>query len=243
MERNVSRTAVKAGQQLPTVNLVVSFKGADRFLIEMTPAGPRCPQVALPMDVDGVERFGPRIEAAARTVLGLDVSCVGLLDVSSKSYEMHALVLAGDPTSAEFPIRGLAALTLEQLTRIGAAPGLIRQCQAAAHRTSAEEFAATIGERVRQALMKSVHHIEENYTCQDDLSGWSQHWEERSVGILSTAQGLLALVHAGARGRFIQAAAATLERTQNEDGGWAIRHSLIGEPNSVSITESTCYRL
>jgi hypothetical protein len=243
VERSASRNAVSIRQQLPTVHLVVSFKGDDRFLVEMTSTGPRWVQVELPVDVRGVGRFGPRIEAAVRATLGMDVSYVGLLafEVSSKSYEMHALVLAHDATNAAFATQGLAALTLQQLTGHGADPTLIRHCQDASHRTRAEEFAATVGERVQQALMKSVQHIEDNYTDQDDLSGWSQYWEERSVGILSTAQGLLALVHAGARSRFIQAAAATLEQTQNEDGGWAIRHSLIGEPSSVSITESTCY--
>lgn len=238
-----SRTALSAKRQLPVVNLVVSVEGDDRFLVEMTPDGPRCPQVELPVEMNGVERLGPRIEAAARATLGLEVSCVELMafEVSSESYEMHALVRALSGASAVFATRGLVTLTLEQLTRIGADPTLIRHCQAAEHRASAEEFAATIGERVQQALSRSVQHIQESFTSEHELSGWSQHWDDGSVGILSTAQGLLALVHAGARSRFIQSAATTLEQTQNEDGGWAIRHSLVGQPNSVSITESTCY--
>lgn len=76
----------------------------------------------------------------------------------------------------------------------------------------------------------------------DGHFGWSQFLEDSITGALSTAQGLLTLIHVGLRVPEIEAAIQTLRTLQNPDGGWPVRHALIGK-SQVSVTESTLYCL
>jgi prenyltransferase beta subunit len=170
------------------------------------------------------------------------VTYVGILsfEVSSDASDMYALVSAREP--GNWPI-GTTLLTLPELIETGVGPALIRLFQAAAGRTSAEQFAITIGGSVQRALARSVEYLEERFTVEDARAGWSQYLSNDAVGVLSTAQGLLALAHANVRSRYIEPTACCLEEAQNRDGGWQVMHSFLGEPNDISITESTCYCL
>src|SRR2546423_12477479 len=98
-------------------------------------------------------------------------------------------------------------------------------------------------ERMENASRRGIELLDHNISIEDDDRGWSQYLDGSAVGALSTAQGLLAHVHAGDRGSVIEDAARTLEAIQNPDGGWQVRRALVGGPSEKSITESTCYCL
>jgi hypothetical protein len=238
MNDRIARTTIGTGR-VPLVNLIISFEGQERYLVHVGPDGPRCPRIALAESV-GTNQLGPRIEVAARLAFGLMVTYVGVLsfEVSSNAADMYALVSAREP--GIWPL-GTTWLTLPGLIEAGADPALVRLFQTAAHRTSAEQFAITIGGSVQRALANSVDYLEERFTVEDGRAGWSQYLSNDAVGVLSSAQGLLALAHANVRSRYIDPTATCLEDAQNADGGWQVMHSILGEPTGISITESTCY--
>jgi prenyltransferase beta subunit len=125
-----------------------------------------------------------------------------------------------------------------ELDESSADPALVRVFREGA----AQQFKSTVGGAVQRALAKSVEYLGENFTVESGRCGWSQFFEHDTVGILSSAQGLLALAHANAgSSRYIESTAECLEAAQNNDGGWQVKHSLECEPNDISITESTCY--
>lgn len=219
------------------VNLVISVGNDERFLVWIGPGGPRCPRIALP---EGADRLGSRIESAALATLGLNVAYGEVLSfhVSSDAPDVYALVSARRPVN---PMPGAAMLRLSELIEVGTDPALVRLFQAASRRMSAEQFAVTIGGAVQRALAKSVEYLEETFTVEDGRCGWSQCLSNDAVGVLSSAQGLLALAHTKVGSRYIDPTATCLEDAQNDDGGWQVKHSLMGAPNDISITESTCY--
>ncbi len=77
---------------------------------------------------------------------------------------------------------------------------------------------------------------------QDGLAGWTQFLSGDSVGVLSTAQGILTFLEVGENNHDIKANLDTLRALQNKDGGWPVRRALIGH-SERSITESTVYCL
>jgi squalene cyclase len=89
----------------------------------------------------------------------------------------------------------------------------------------------------------AVDYLSKHLSTEGDLKGWDQYQDGSTIGVLSTAQGLLCHVYAGNNGNVVGEAALTLERLQNPDGGWQVRRALIGEQSEISITESTCYCL
>ncbi|CAM4184156.1 prenyltransferase/squalene oxidase repeat-containing protein [Kibdelosporangium persicum] len=219
------------------VNLIISVGSGERFLVWLPLGGPCCPQVKV---LAGAEPFGRRIEAAAMAALGVAVAYREVLSyqVFLDGTEVYALVKAHEPV--EVP-PGLVQLPLAQLTGMRTDPLLLTLFQVAGHRAAAEQFAVHVGGEVQRALAKSAEYLEEKFTAEGGRCGWSQYLSNDAVGVLSSAQGLLALAHTKIGSRYIAPTAACLKQSQNEDGGWQVRHSLIGQPNDISITESTCY--
>jgi hypothetical protein len=96
---------------------------------------------------------------------------------------------------------------------------------------------------VRRAFSMAVDYLSKHVSIEGTLRGWDQYQDGSTIGVLSTAQGVLCHVHAERRGDLVKEAAETLEHLQNPDGGWQVRRALIGEQSKISITESTCYCL
>jgi prenyltransferase beta subunit len=84
--------------------------------------------------------------------------------------------------------------------------------------------------------------LRERMKEKDGLIGWTQFLTGDNVGVLSTAQGILTFLEAGAADQSLQRNIDTLRRLQNSDGGWPVRRALIGH-SERSITESTVYSL
>jgi hypothetical protein len=239
MNDRINRGVLAGTGRVPLVNLIISFDGNEQYLVKLGPDGPSCPRIAL-SDSAGTD-LGRRIEVATLQLLGLMVTYVGVLSfhVSSDGADMYALVSAREPLDP-WPL-GTTLLTLPELVESGAAPSLIRLFETAAHRTSAEQFAVTIGGSVQRALLNSVNYLEERFTVEDGRAGWSSYLIKDAVGVLSSAQGMLALAHANVRSRYIEPTAQCLEEAQKADGGWQVMYGILGEPSDISITESTCY--
>lgn len=241
MNDRINRGVLVGPGRVPLVNLIISFDGQERYLVQLGTDGPRCPRIAL-SDSTGTD-LGKRIEVATQQLLGLLVTYVGVLsfNVSSDAADMYALVIAREPLDP-WPL-GTTLLTVSELVESGAAPALVRLFETAANRTSAEQFAITIGGSVQRALLNSVNYLEERFTVDRERAGWSKYLIKDAVGVLSSAQGMLALTHANVRSRYIEPTAECLEKAQKPDGGWQVMHGIIGEPSDISITESTCYCL
>jgi hypothetical protein len=148
--------------------------------------------------------------------------------------------LEGTATQA---LPGSWIVRISELVKSGAEPAFVRMLNLAADRLFVEEFAVKISSAVDTAMAKSVAYVLDGFTIENGRAGWSEDLRAESVGVLSSAQGVLALSHAGVRSEYIESAVRCLESAQNDDGGWRIRHALAGRPTSASITESTCYCL
>jgi hypothetical protein len=84
--------------------------------------------------------------------------------------------------------------------------------------------------------------LRERVVENDDLLGWSQFLAGDSVGVLSTAQGVLTFLEAGKTDFKVNRSIEAVRISQNTDGGWPVRRALIGRSDR-SITESTVYCL
>lgn len=219
------------------VNLIISVGQDERFLVWMGPTGPLCPRIVLrPNPLDG-SGLGPRIEKATLETVGVTVTFNGLLSahVFPSPRDVYALVSTNAPM---IPIPGAARLTLAELDDSGADPALVRIFQQAV----AQQFKDTASGAIQRALAKSVEYLSETFAVESGQRGWSQYLEHDTVGILSSAQGLLALTHANATSnKYIEGTAECLEEAQNNDGGWRVKHGLVPWQSDISITESTCY--
>ncbi|RSM82179.1 hypothetical protein DMH04_26215 [Kibdelosporangium aridum] len=144
-----------SGGRVPLVNLVISFEPQECYLVQLGPAGPSCPRVALAFGPGVTGQLGPGIENATKSALGLVVTYIGVLsfEVTSSAIDMYVLVSARQPTT--WP-RGTTLMTLPQLVAAGADLALVSLFQAAAGRTAAERFALGIGSAVQHALARSV---------------------------------------------------------------------------------------
>jgi hypothetical protein len=194
------------------------------------------------------------LEVAIRSQLHVSASFVHLLafDPTPPSYEMVVLAVLQGPPDSKLP--GSFRMFLpHELLGLGLATDTIghihtaREIRAAERDTAephvAEQHMAELGVAIRRACDRSLNFLDQRRTTEDDSQGWGQYFDSHTVGLLSTAQGLLAYVHAGQRGEIIDEAAKTIERMQNPDGGWQVRRALVGHESAVSVTESTCYAL
>ncbi len=225
------------------IDLVIVSHRDDQFVVVDDAARPRCPRISLTRGRLGVETFAELVEAQARRDLGLQLTYLGVLsfDVTATAYEF-SIAAAAETTETTRP--ELRAMSLTELRAARLAPELLERFELASQRRAAVENTANLGPRSRDAVERSLEFLHRHLSHEDDGKvGWSQYLDGKSVGALSTAQGLLAYAHAGQRDRADQRAVGTLETLQNDDGGWPVRRALIGQTSERSLTESTCFCL
>jgi hypothetical protein len=201
-------------------------------------------RLRLPADLAARPSVETIVEMAAADCLELDVRYLGLLsfrEVGAR-HELVALALLRSPVSrSALSARHLGTMTLEEMRRSVIPVERLELFETANRWLMVEQDARGLTTSIERAFTLALDLLTECVSLEDGLRGWSQYLDGQTVGSLSTAQGLLAHVHAGRRGPIVEEAAATLEAIQNPDGGWQVRRALVGRPSELSITESTCY--
>jgi hypothetical protein len=226
-----------------SAGLVLMADKEDRFLL------PRDQPVVLPRITlhpsAGIRDLAELVENLVAGELGIRSSYMRLLaceDHAGQPYLVFSVIVR---TGSGAPLSGqeLRWYSYDEILRSG---GNVPESSifAAALRMRAARVAATdLEPTVRRAFTMAVDYLTKHLSTEGTLKGWDQYQDGSTIGVLSTAQGLLCHVHAGHRGNLVTEAAETLERLQNPDGGWQVRRALIGEQSEISITESTCYCL
>lgn len=186
--------------------------------------------------------LGTLVTTAAREQFGLDVDYLGLLAAEAGTSRPRLTVCAVARGPQEFSGAGTRGLTLsmaELKARSGDAARTVLFVTALSwYRASV--VARELPLRVREAVDKSLHYLENHRSIEDGKWGWNLYMDGHSLGLLSTAEGILAHVHAGVTGDQLTKPVQSLESMQNPDGGWQVRKSLVGAHSDQSVTESTC---
>jgi hypothetical protein len=243
---DTSRTAAAASRvgSAPALDLVLLTPEGDRFVVEAENA--RLVPVRVPPAPNGPadEDLAALVRRSAREA-GLDVDHLGLLaahlDAARPGLLTAAVLRSAPQTPAAGPSRRL--LSLEEIRARGDDVLYAGHYDTAFRWFHGRHTAAGLPGRIRQAFARSLHHLENHLSIEDGRYGWNLHMDGTSLGVLSTAEGVLAHVHAGENGEFVDRPVEALEALQNPDGGWQVRRSLAGAQSDLSITESTCAAL
>jgi hypothetical protein len=235
-----------ADRQLRVVLVIVAPPDDEHFVLQAVGVRLRCPTLTLPVgDLTG-DTFADLVERSAARALGLRLTFVALLSAEEEAgtHELVTLcVLREALRRSELDRLDLHLVAVQELGRSDHRIDRLDQLRTAAHWRLVDRTANRLVTQVERAFDTSQALLARNVSEEDGHRGWSQYLDVSSVGAMSTAQGLLALVHAGSGGEIVDEAAATLEAIQNPDGGWQVRRALVGRPSQKSITESTCFCL
>ncbi|TDC68310.1 hypothetical protein E1200_12105 [Actinomadura sp. GC306] len=190
----------------------------------------------------GASGLGALVTRATKEQFGLDVEYIGLLAAEPGTHRPCLTVCAVARGPQELSGAGTRCriMSINELT---ARSGDVERATLFA--TALSWYRATIVARelplrVRDAVDKSLLYLENHRSIEDHRWGWNLYMDGHSLGLLSTAEGILAHVHAGVTGDQLEKPVESLESMQNSDGGWQVRKSLVGAHSDQSVTESTC---
>ncbi|MFB4306387.1 prenyltransferase/squalene oxidase repeat-containing protein [Actinomadura sp. GTD37] len=228
-----------------SLELVLYAESRDGFVVRAD--GAAITPLRLPVDRAargdaGGAGLGPLIERAARDRFGLDVDYLGLLRAEPGARPPRLTVCAVARGPQEFAGAGTRSRILS-MADLAARSGDVERAELFTTALSwyrASIVARELPRRMREAVDKSLLYLENHRSIEDGRWGWNLYMDGHSLGLLSTAEGILAHVHAGVTGDQLSKPVQSLEGMQNADGGWQVRKSLIGSHSDRSITESTC---
>lgn len=226
--------------------LVIVAANDERFLLRADGIHLRCPQFVLSVGDLAGDNLAELIERSSGQHLSLRLTYLGMLS-SGEPDGLHELVvlcaLREMPRRESLEKLDCHLISLPDMRRASQPIERLDLFEVAAQWRLVETSGHRLFAQIEQALDMGMALLASHVSEEDELRGWSQYLDGRTVGALSTAQGLLAHVHAGKHGSVLDEMAATLEAIQNPDGGWQVRRALVGRPSERSITESTCYCL
>lgn len=218
------------------VDLVVLTQPEERFVVHLENGRLTWPRILLDQ-VDGPDLRGPVVEQARRA-LDLDLTYLGLLAFDPNDSSCTLVVAASVP---ELPGESrLRPFTLAEIKAIGRDVPHRQYLDAARQWNEAALSADDLSRAIRQSMKTAVNLLTAKRAEENDQCGWDQYLERDSVGIISTANGILAGVHARADRGLLAKPIDTLRAFQDPNGGWPIRRSLMGADSNAPITESTC---
>lgn len=228
-----------------TVDLVLLSSDGARFVLRTDGNRLGCVRLRVTADPAAPHDFQALVQRAAAQALGVDVSYLGLLAGERRAGGVRLVACAVlRPAQITLPNdASLRVLSIEEVRGRGDDIDHAEHLLTAHQWYWAERSTADLSASVQRALDTSIAYLDNHLSTEDGRWGWNQYQDGSSIGILSTAEALLAHIHAGARGEFVTRPALTLEAEQNPDGGWRVRSSLIGGRSSLSITESTAASL
>ncbi|MGI5207206.1 hypothetical protein ACQEU6_37220 [Spirillospora sp. CA-108201] len=238
------RSARPAGRD-PWLELVLYAESRAGFLVRTE--GAAILPLRLPVDRDGRgeaagDGLGPLVVRGAKDRFGLDVDYLGLLAAESGEPRRRLTVCAVARGPQELSGAGgrTRILSMADLEARGDEVDRSALFATALSWYHASEVARELPLRVREAVDRSLLYLENHRSIEDGRWGWNLYMDGHSLGLLSTAEGILAHVHAGVTGDQLSKPVQSLEGMQNSDGGWQVRKSLVGAHSDQSLTESTC---
>jgi hypothetical protein len=225
----------------PAIDLFLLTEDGDRFVAQAE--GGRISAIPLALSRDDTERtaLGPLVERMAREQVRIDIGYLGMLsvDITGRCPRVGvAAVLRSDRDFAGTDPRQ----RIIALAEIRARGGDVDQAElydVAWRWHRAQVVADGLHGRIERAVEGSLRYLDGHLSVEDDRWGWNLYMDGSSIGLLSTAEGILCHVHASATGEFVNRPAETLGAMQNADGGWQVRRSLVGAHSNLSLTEST----
>ncbi|MFI5888148.1 prenyltransferase/squalene oxidase repeat-containing protein [Streptomyces sp. NPDC051554] len=226
------------------VSLMIMQQGGNGFYLTGGQGSRKLPQVLVTSHQLRRTDLRTSIVDAARSQLHLDISYLGVIAAEEMSSD-SALLVAASANTVEGQAGG-QHLTAYRINEIAHMVGTLPSAELfedALGRRSAEMAAGNLGVTIKRAINSSIDHLDAHVSTENGLKGWDQYQDGSRIGVISTAQALLAHVHAGSREDVVEEAAKTLEALQNPDGGWQVRRALVGGTSNASITESTAYCL
>jgi hypothetical protein len=239
-------TNPKIGRQ-PYVDLILmTSNDYSVFVVDATTTSFHCPRVLLSADLTSATTLGELIQHGARNQLGLDIKYIGVasIRITTVAYEMVAVAELSQPLEQQPQRRpGLRPVTLARLREDNRQIQHLNHFELARDRAIAEHSSITVGPLIQKAYNRSLDYLDEKKSSENNRVGWSQYLDQRTIGIVSTAQGILSHLYVGKQSPSLDEAIKTLVSMQNPDGGWQVRRALIGGSSDLSITESTCYVL
>jgi Squalene-hopene cyclase C-terminal domain/Prenyltransferase and squalene oxidase repeat len=228
--------------QIPRIDAILLTQGAERFLLDSDGGKLRALQIS-PLGGDANQGDLPSlVEQSLHRRLGVQVSYLGLLTSGFQAGTPTLLVAAALRESHDrlpFDSR-FRLLTASEIRSRSAEIEHSDYYELARSWHEATLVAANLSNAIHRVFQSSLTYLDNHLSIEADHWGWNQYQDGTSVGMLSTAEGLLAHAHAGAIGEFLDKPAEALEAMQNPDGGWQVRRSLVGAQSELSITESTC---
>ncbi|MBO2456455.1 prenyltransferase/squalene oxidase repeat-containing protein [Actinomadura violacea] len=242
--RRAEEGAAGPGARVPRLELILFAESRDGFVV-LAEGGEIVP-LRLPAERrggrDAGDGLGALVARAAKERFGLDVDHLGLLAAEPGPRRPRLTVGAVARGAQDFGRVGARSRVLS-MADLEARRGEVRDADlfAAAHgwyRASA--VARDLPVRIRRAVDRSLLYLENHRSIEDGRWGWNLYMDGHSLGLLSTAEGILAHLHAGVTGDELSRPVASLVDMQNPDGGWQVRKSLVGAQSDQSVTESTC---
>ncbi|WP_157818111.1 hypothetical protein [Candidatus Thiodictyon syntrophicum] len=196
-----------------------------------------------PFVVDG-QSVRQRFEAAIKDQLALHGKLLAILDTGiSQVPPLLILAYASRDigVASELDRRGLRWRKIDSLHDSYGTPVHLA-LERAGHLAIVHQIGIDIVTTWSHRFALALSFLEQRVAEVDVLYGWTQLLTGNNIGALSTAQGILSYVHAGAYTHIADRAQKTILSLQNPDGGWPVRRALIGQSDR-SITESTLYCL
>jgi hypothetical protein len=236
--------SVEPGYRL-VLNLIAIHSDQQQMLVDQSGSTVRLPviQVPHPLVVRG-QSITNRLAGLIEHDYDLKGQVLALSQGVDNDADKSFLVVfnVSEPgLAAKLDRRGLRwreAATLQELW----AGNVSAQLQAAVNLARVHRIAEDLEDSWSSKRPRLLDLLGERMAHQGDLVGWTQFLVGDSVGVLSTAQGILVYIAAGATNHDFTANIETLRKLQNADGGWPVRRALIGH-SERSITESTVYSL
>lgn len=225
------------------VDLILLTRGGDRFVLYAEGGGRFShPRFTVRRGGNASESFAALVEGLAAQQLGVEISFLGLVtsDLGSYPYKMVVAAVVQRPWEDAPPDTRLRVLTPAEVRARGHDLEHSKHFDIVWRWYETDSSSSHLGGLIRQAMNTSISYLDKHLSIEENHWGWNQYLDDDSVGVLSTAEGLLAHIHANVGGEFVDKPAETLNTMQNPDGGWQVRRALVGAFSSVSVTESTC---
>ncbi|MGW1996399.1 hypothetical protein [Embleya sp. NPDC001921] len=159
----------------------------------------------LDLTATGADRtigFDELVRNHASRILGVDVSYVGLV-ACERVDDTVVLVAVATVRPAQVTLPGD-----RQLRVLSFADAVARgtDIDHAAHLVTARDWCRAAGSAtdltmsIQRAFAMSVAYLDSHLSIENGQWGWNQYQDGRSIGVLSTAEALLAHIYAGAKG-------------------------------------------
>ncbi|WP_329429000.1 hypothetical protein OG339_07560 [Streptosporangium sp. NBC_01495] len=237
--REERHTGVPEAERHTYAELMLPIKDEDGecFLVELDEHGhPVLPKVRLEK-IAGTDELPGIVSREVRNQLDLEVGYLGLLTFEGIWPSLSMTVVASVQTAP--PGSRFKSLNLSEVK--ARSMGLRhRELFETAHRWyEAERSAVELIHDVGRSFDSALNLLSHRRSTEGDRQGWEQYFRANSIGTLSTADGILAALHAGAGYELIEKPLEALRGLQTPAGGWGIRRSLVGT-SDIPITECTC---